>query len=76
MMVQIPGVQAMPKRKPITDALRRAVQESGMTHYRLGKLANTRPQVIDKFMTGLDIRLETAERLAAVLGLELREVNR
>lgn len=63
----------MPKRKPITDAMRRAVVKSGLTHYALGKRAGVRPQIITRFIDGLDIRLETAERLAAVLGLELRK---
>lgn len=67
-----------PKPKPIDEALKAAIRKSGLTHYALGKLAGVDPSVIDRFMRdpgagerGGDLRLSTAARLAASLGLEL-----
>jgi hypothetical protein len=50
-----------------------------MTHYALGKAAGVAPCTIDRFMHPADdprhrdIRLETAARIAAVLGLIVAE---
>ena len=56
------------------DILRRAVTASGKTHYRLHietKLSETQ---ISRFMAGTHgLSLKSAEKLAAVLGLELAE---
>jgi hypothetical protein len=62
---------------PLHVALRWSVRESGMTHYAIGKAAEVAPSVIDRFMLPdidprhRDIRLETASKIAAVLGLVL-----
>jgi hypothetical protein len=73
------------KRLSIVAALQRAIRESGLTHYRLAKDAGISPEIIDRFMAedkpGVkpddkrhrDVRLETAEKLAKVLNLELRK---
>lgn len=70
------------KPKPIDDALKAAIRKSGLTHYALGKAAGVAPSVIDRFMLdpgeggrGGDLRLSTAARLAAALGLELRPAS-
>jgi transcriptional regulator with XRE-family HTH domain len=61
------------KPMPIPDALRSAIKASGLTHYAVGKLADVSVSVVDRFMSGeRDIRLETAAKIAAALGLELR----
>lgn len=67
------------KTKPIDEALKAAIRKSGLSHYALGKAAGVAPSVIDRFMIeagegerGGDLRLSTAARLAAALGLELR----
>jgi len=73
----------MPKKPkpPMTfDAqFRNCIKRSKMTHYALGKAAGVAPCVIDRFMHPADdprhrdIRLETAARIAAVLGLIVAE---
>jgi hypothetical protein len=70
-------------RVPIPNTLRKAIRDAekaGINHYQLGQLAGVNADIIDRFMyTGerrskrRDMRLETAEKIAKVLGLELRK---
>lgn len=64
----------MPRKlRPIDDALKTAIRSSRLTHYALARLAEVTPGQIDRFMSGeRDLRLGTAAKLAAALGLELR----
>jgi plasmid maintenance system antidote protein VapI len=58
----------------IADKLRRAIQESGLSHYRIAKDAGIRPEILDRFVSGArDMRLETAAKIARALDLELRK---
>jgi len=65
------------KQIPLNSALRKAIKASGLTHYALAKEANVQATTIDRFMhpeddpRHRDIRLETAAKIAAVLGLVL-----
>ena len=65
------------KPTPLDVALRKAIEESGLTHYALGKEAGVAPSVLDRFMLPAldprrrDIRLETASKIASALGLVL-----
>ena len=44
-----------------------------MTAYEIGRRAGVSPIVISRFVSGeRDLRMATADRLAAVLGLRLR----
>jgi hypothetical protein len=65
------------KRLSIVVALQRAIRESGLTNYRLAKDSGLSPDIIDRFMADddrhRDVRLETAEKLAKVLNLELQK---
>lgn len=66
-----------PKPTMIDAALRRAVKADGRTHYAIGQAAGVAPSVIDRFMMPADdprhrdIRLSTAARIAAAVGLIL-----
>lgn len=70
----------MPKKPPkIDEALKAAIRKSGRTYYDLGHAAGVQPSVILRFMTddpqagrGGDLRLSTAAKIAAELGLELK----
>lgn len=70
--------QAKPsKASPIDTALRQAITASGLSYYALGRAAGVDPSVILRFMAagedrGGDMRLSTAAKVAAVLGLSLR----
>ena len=65
------------KPRPIDATLRSAIKASGLTHYRLGQEAGVAPSQIDRFMMPpadprhRDLRLATAAKIAAVLGLDL-----
>jgi hypothetical protein len=67
-------IAAMSKKKPermtLPDGLRLALKNSGKTSYQLMAETGVNHGVILRFMKGeRDIRLETAEKLAAAVGL-------
>ena len=71
---------ARPAGRPqmIDTALKAAIRKSGRTYYELGRAAGVDPSVILRFMAdpdevgrGGDIRLSSAAKLAAELGLTL-----
>lgn len=69
----------MTRKPPTIDAgLRRAIKASGLTHYALAKMTGVQASQIDRFMLPADdprhrdLRLATAARIAAMLGLVLR----
>ena len=60
----------MPESNHLAAQLRTAIQHSEMTVYQIAKAAGTEPDSIYRFMTeARDIRLETAAKIAEVLGL-------
>lgn len=66
----------MRKRQPtprtVCDQLRDAIRESGKTHYRVGKDAGIKPEIVTRFVRGeRDITGKTFAKLAAALGLTL-----
>jgi transcriptional regulator with XRE-family HTH domain len=70
-------IAAMSKKKPerttLPDGLRQALTNSGKTSYQLMAETGVNHGVILRFMKGeRDIRLETAEKLAAAVGLTVR----
>jgi hypothetical protein len=70
-------IKASHKVKPIDASLRQAIKASGLTHYAIGKAAEVAPSQIDRFMLPAsdprhrDLRLATAAKIAAVLGMGL-----
>jgi hypothetical protein len=57
----------------VCDQLRAAIQASGKTHYRIGKDAGVKPEIVARFVRQeRDIRAETFAKIAAALGLELQ----
>ena len=65
------------KGNMLADDLKAAIKASGLTHYAIGKAAGIRPEIIDRFISGEreDIRISTAGKIAAVLGLELKQTG-
>jgi transcriptional regulator with XRE-family HTH domain len=65
----------MSKSKPkptLTDALRAAVEQSGLTGYRIALATGIDNSNLARFLRGeLSLRLDKADRLAAYLGLQL-----
>jgi hypothetical protein len=73
-----PSRQAKAARPQMIDAaLKAAIRKSGRSYYDLGRAAGVAPSVILRFMSddpqarGGDMRLSTAAKLAAELGLRL-----
>jgi transcriptional regulator with XRE-family HTH domain len=67
---------ALPSSRAGTGTLSRALQEairrSDKSVYQIAKAANVSQIVVSRFLSGeRDIRMETADRLAEVLGLKL-----
>jgi transcriptional regulator with XRE-family HTH domain len=65
----------MSKSKPqptLTNVLRAAMEQSGLTVYRIGKATGIDAANLRRFARGdMSIRLDKADRLAAYLGLQL-----
>lgn len=56
----------------LSEDLREAIVASGKSHYRLAQEAGITPGVISRFVSGeRDLRLETASKLAELLGIRL-----
>jgi transcriptional regulator with XRE-family HTH domain len=63
------------KREPLPTHLRTAIKSSGKTVYRIAQESGVAHPIILRFLSGeRDIRLETAEKLATALRLELRKM--
>lgn len=58
------------KRPPLSDQLRHAILDSGVTVYRLGKDTGLDPRVIYRFLDGLHVTTATADLLAERLGCD------
>ena len=60
------------KRQRLQDVIKAGIRRSGKTLYRLAQESGVSQPIIYRFISGeRDIRLETADKLAAVLGLKL-----
>ena len=62
-------------RETLTRTLRQAILNDEMSLYKIARLAKIHYSTLSRFMAGerLGITLQTAGRIAAVLGLELRK---
>jgi transcriptional regulator with XRE-family HTH domain len=61
----------------LSNQLKDIIQSRGLTAYAVGRMAEVDPGVVQRFLTGeRDIRLETADRIGAALGLRLVELGR
>ena len=56
----------------VSEALKRAIEASGLTVYEIAKRAKVSQIIISRFLSGeRDIRMATADKLARILGLKL-----
>lgn len=61
----------------MTELIREAFRESGLSMKRLAEKSDSHYASIHGFLvTGRDLKLTTAQRVCAVLGLELRRTRR
>lgn len=60
----------------VCGQLRRAIRDSGKTHYRIGKDAGIKPEMVARFAGGeRDITGATFAKLCRALGLELKQTG-
>lgn len=64
---------AKKKTVSIADRLRAALKRDGRTPYAIAKEAGIAPIVLSRFIHGKSVTLETAEKIARVVGLNLGE---
>ncbi len=63
------------KRLTVSEALKRAIRACPGSLNEKGRRSGIHPAVMSRFLNGKTLTLETADRLAAWLGLELRPVG-
>lgn len=70
----------MSKTKPrptLTEALKAAIEQSGLTRYRIAKDTGITEASLCRFMQGeTSLRLDKADLLVTYLGLELKPTSR
>jgi plasmid maintenance system antidote protein VapI len=60
----------------LTDQLRKAIHDSGLSLYAVAKATHTPYAVIHGFVNGRDIKLGTADKLAELFGMKLTAAKR
>ena len=58
--------------KQLADTLRAAIRMSGLSANALAELTGVPQPTITRFLAGADMKLATAGKIAAYLGLELK----
>lgn len=58
--------------KPLADTLREAIRNSGLSASEIARNTGVPQPTITRFLAGADMKLETASKIAAYLGLELK----
>lgn len=68
-------ISPMPPKVPPTldESLRQAIRDSGLSANQLARATEVPQPTITRFLNGADMKLSTASRLAAYLGLHLIE---
>jgi plasmid maintenance system antidote protein VapI len=65
------------KGESLTEALRRAIAESGMAHIAIARATGVQRMSIVRFLNGTQsLRLDAADKLAAFFGLQLLRPKR
>ena len=69
---EFPPAPTPPIPHPISESLKRAIEESDLSVYEIAKRAHVSQIMISRFLSGeRDIRMATADKLANVLDLKL-----
>ncbi|HEY8666972.1 MAG TPA: helix-turn-helix transcriptional regulator [Tepidisphaeraceae bacterium] len=60
------------KRLDFSDELRRAIEQCGMSRYRIAQLTGVQESTLSRFMAGRPMATDTIDKIAALLGLHIR----
>ena len=64
----------MPKRRiKLSDQIRRAVDASGLSRYRIAKEIGLAESTMSRFMAGSGLEMANLDRLADLLGLNIAD---
>jgi transcriptional regulator with XRE-family HTH domain len=62
----------MPKKLPLSEQVRKAIDAAGVTRYRIAKETGISESALSRFMSGeRELSLPSVDRLADYLGLSL-----
>lgn len=59
----------------MTETILQAIENSGMTRYRISQLSGVGAPTLSRFVHGKALSLENADKLCKVLGLQLTNVE-
>ena len=67
-----PYIATMPKKLPLSEQVRRAIDAAGVTRYRIAKETDVSEATLSRFVRGESgLSLAALDRLAEYLGLEI-----
>jgi transcriptional regulator with XRE-family HTH domain len=66
----------MAKKLKFSDQLRRAVNDSGLTRYRIAKQLGVSESLLSRFMSGKWLGQETVDAIAKLLDLQVSSGNK
>lgn len=67
---------AKPRAQSLPDQLRAAIVATGLTNYAIAEASGVDEAQLSRFRRGSDIRLETAGRICAAIGVEPLRLGR
>ena len=59
------------QKRQLSDRLRRAIEECGRSRYEISRRSGVDQAALSRFMAGGSLKLESIEKLAPVLGIEI-----
>ena len=59
--------------KELAEVLRNAIKRKGVSAYAIARDTGVPQPTVTRFINGADMKLSTASKIAAYLGLELRK---
>jgi transcriptional regulator with XRE-family HTH domain len=64
------------QRVKLSDQIRQAVDASGLTRYRIAKTLGIAESTMSRFMSGQGLSMELLDKLADLLGLNIKTARR
>ena len=61
----------MTNKQDISNVVRRAVRDSGLSQYEIGKRCGFSHRIVGHFLSGKNTRLDTAGRILEAIGISI-----